>query len=1069
MIRITINLILLSLIVGISSCDSLGSWERKEIRLAIFSDADLDPKDLTTLTLSIEGLIAPYYIDTLNSFEDLVEANLRTYSALIIHQVPLETFPPQAESGIKRYLEGGGGLICLQGERSNPYAWPWLSPRKVIQSDSLTPMEVKDTPIGASYSLYPFKGGRIALSLDDPDPLGSSERKASLQEALRYTIGNNRYYPRKITSLPGPDASRFTKVILDDQDVNEPMELSVLPDGKVLFIERRGKMKLYDPAAQATRVLHSFDVCTEGNYEDGLLGLELDPNFEKNRFFYLYYSPPCQTSDQYLSRFVLDEKDSLWLDSEKVVLKVAVQRETCCHSGGSISFGPKGNLFLSTGDNTSSKESDGFSPLDERPGRGPFDAQKSSGNTHDLRGKVLRIKVLSDGSYEIPEGNLFPPDGSQGRPEIYVMGARNPFRISIDAKTGFLYWGDVGPDGTRDGKYGPQSYDEFNQAREAGNFGWPFFVGDNKAYRFRDFAADTVGEYFDPLAPANRSPNNTGAEILPPAQPAFIWYSKRKSKNFPHLGRGSNSAMAGPIYYADAFAPQSPVKFPEYYNGKLFIYEWARSWINVVEMDEAGDIVKIEPFLPNLALEKPIDMEFGPDGAMYILEYGKNYFLNNPEAKLARIEYVPGNRLPTPVIDADRTQGAAPLTVKLNARESYDLDPKDSLQFEWEIPGLTEVVTGKEISHTFQEKGIYEVMLRAIDNKGAREQSELAIHVGNTPPAIQISWDGNRSFYLSDDPIPYQVMVSDPEDEAQGGTQEAKVQWAYFESPEILMELAVDPTLPVPNGLLFAKGKRLIEKSDCLTCHARDTLSVGPSHQAVAAKYSMNPQDIAYLTERVSLGGNGVWGEKMMPGHPQHTQVEIEEMVKYILSLKDSQKTQLGSSGAVQAQGAEFLGDQSQGVYVLSATYRDKGSGELPPIPSREFLVLKNPKVEAEAFTQREGWGERAYGEDRGTVGISPRKKGAYLMLKGIDFRDIKLLTFRLQANRRVNLSFRLDSPEGPEIGRIALKPGKQDAWEDRITKLKPTNGIHSFYLVVEGIDAGEGAPIVLDWVKFGK
>ena len=72
--------------------------------------------------------------------------------------------------------------------------------------------------------------------------------------------------------------------------------------------------------------------------------------------------------------------------------------------------------------------------------------RKSSGNANDLRGKILRIHVEADGSYTIPDGNLFPKDGSQGKPEIYVMGARNPYRIWVD-KRGFLYWGDVGPDG----------------------------------------------------------------------------------------------------------------------------------------------------------------------------------------------------------------------------------------------------------------------------------------------------------------------------------------------------------------------------------------------------------------------------------------------------------------------------------------------------------------------------------------------------------------------------------------------------------------------------------------------
>ena len=107
------------------------------------------------------------------------------------------------------------------------------------------------------------------------------------------------------------------------------------------------------------------------------------------------------------------------MTSEQVIIEIPTQREECCHAAGSLEFGPNGNLFISTGDNTSPRESDGFSPSDEREGRGPFDAQKYSSNTNDLRGKILRIKPTADG-YEIPKGNLFAADGSEGRPEIYV-------------------------------------------------------------------------------------------------------------------------------------------------------------------------------------------------------------------------------------------------------------------------------------------------------------------------------------------------------------------------------------------------------------------------------------------------------------------------------------------------------------------------------------------------------------------------------------------------------------------------------------------------------------------------
>ena len=66
------------------------------------------------------------------------------------------------------------------------------------------------------------------------------------------------------------------------------------------------------------------------------------------------------------------------------------------HSAGYIRFGKDGLFYISVGDNTNPFASDGFAPIDEREGRMPWDAQKSSGNTNDLRGKILRIKINPD-------------------------------------------------------------------------------------------------------------------------------------------------------------------------------------------------------------------------------------------------------------------------------------------------------------------------------------------------------------------------------------------------------------------------------------------------------------------------------------------------------------------------------------------------------------------------------------------------------------------------------------------------------------------------------------------------
>src|SRR5439155_4525824 len=429
------------------------------------------------------------------------------------------------------------------------------------------------------------------------------------------------------------------------------VELAVLPDERVLFVERHGAVNLYTPASKRYTKIATIPVSTKyadsSDAEDGLLGLAADPNFATNGWIYMYYSPAGPIAKNVLARYTL-RGDSLDVSSAKIILEVATQRDKCCHTGGSIAFDARGNLFLSTGDNSNPFAS-GYAPIDERPGRSPWDAQKSSGNTNDLRGKIIRIHPEPDGSYTIPDGNLFPKGTPKTRPEIYTMGHRNPYRIAIDRHTGWVYWGDVGPDASVDSvDRGPMGYDEIGQARRAGNFGWPHFVADNKAYfrtTFIDSLTVQAGAPFDPAHPVNTSPNNTGLTDLPPAQKAFIWYPYGPSAEFPIVGTGGRTAMAGPVYHRDDFANAARA-FPAYYDGKPLIYEWMRGWIMAVTMDANGNVASLERFMPSTKFSNPIDMEFAPSGDLYLLEYGTTWFAGNDDARLVRIEYNAGNRAP---------------------------------------------------------------------------------------------------------------------------------------------------------------------------------------------------------------------------------------------------------------------------------------------------------------------------------------------------------------------------------------------------------------------------------------
>jgi cytochrome c len=438
-----------------------------------------------------------------------------------------------------------------------------------------------------------------------------------------------------------PLDNNIRKVVLETKCA-DPMELAVTPDGRVIFVEREGAVRIWKPDTKTTLETAKFAVnyhpngSAKATWEDGLVGITLDPDFAKNHWLYLFYSP-TNAAENRVSRFVL-EGDQLNMESEKVLLRIPMDRDICCHTAGSLAFDADGNLYASTGNNTNPFDSNGFSPTDFRPGRSGCDAARSAGNTADLRGKILRIHTTQDGSYTIPKGNLFPPGTIGTRPEIFVMGCRNPFRISIDKKTSTLFWGDVGPDAqTVDTNRGPAGYDEFNHTRVAGNFGWPFFLGENKAYHSYDFETKTNGPAFDPQKPENLSPNNTGLKKLPPAQPAWIWYPYAPSTRFPELGSGGRCACAGPVYHFDKKSG-SPHKLPEEFDNTLFLYDWARNWIVAVKLDDHGKMVSIRRFAEHLKLKRPIEMELGPDGCLYVIEFGTAWE-RNKDSQIIRIEY----------------------------------------------------------------------------------------------------------------------------------------------------------------------------------------------------------------------------------------------------------------------------------------------------------------------------------------------------------------------------------------------------------------------------------------------
>ncbi|WP_069885099.1 PQQ-dependent sugar dehydrogenase, partial [Streptomyces luteocolor] len=571
-----------------------------------------------------------------------------------------------------------------------------------------------------------------------------------------------------------PAAEDFQQVTLAKgaAETGEPMTLSVLPDRSVLHTSRDGTLRLTD-AAGNTRIAGKIPVYSHD--EEGLQGVGLDPKFSENRAIYLYYAPPLDTpagdapengtAEDFkkfdgvnrLSRFVLKADGTLDTASEKKVLDVPASRGTCCHVGGDIDFDKDGNLYLSTGDDSNPFASDGFTPIDERANRNPaFDARRSAGNTNDLRGKILRIKVADDGSYTVPDGNLFAKGTEKTRPEIYAMGFRNPFRMSVDKPTGIVYVGDYGPDaGAADPKRGPAGQVEFARVTKAGNFGWPFCTGKNDAYVDYDFATGTSGAAFDCAAPKNDSPHNTGLTDLPPAQEAWIPYD---GGSVPEFGSGSESPMGGPVYRYDA-ANTSPVKFPEAYDGNFFAGEFGRRWIKRIEQGTDGTVSKINPF-PWTGTQV-MDMEFGPDGALYVLDYGTAWFGGDENSGLYRIENATEGHSPVAEATASKTSGQAPLRTSFTAKAT-DADG-GTLTYAWDF-GDGGKSTQQNPTYTYKKNGVYTATVTVKDSTGRTGSASAHLTVGNTAPKVTLELPGDGQLFTFGDKVPFKVKVSDLED-----------------------------------------------------------------------------------------------------------------------------------------------------------------------------------------------------------------------------------------------------------------------------------------------------------------
>ncbi|MEV1286098.1 ThuA domain-containing protein [Micromonospora sp. NPDC049679] len=606
------------------------------------------------------------------------------------------------------------------------------------------------------------------------------------------TIGSN-YKIERLTAQNQPGQ-------LDQ--VGEPHGLTVAPDGKVFYIGKAacasgpvrdwndpkvglgcGTIHQWDPKTKQVKLLTTLDVM--GNRgsgdelvknEEGLVGITLDPKFEQNGSIFIYWMPhesidrDKRTGERTVSRLTYDfGKQSIDKSSRKDLLHWTTQIHSCCHAGGGMTFDKQGNLYIGSGDSNSSGGSNGYSGnnwTQDYQGLSFQDARRTSGNTNDLNGKILRIHPEADGTYTIPQGNLFTgkeEGGGKTRPEIYVMGVRNIARIAYDKVNDWLTAAWVGPDaGAPSPELGPAKYETATIITSAGNQGWPYCMGNKQPYRDRSNTdANVLTGWYDCDNLKNTSPRNTGLVDIPPARNNMIWYSPQgggvvypkradgiptylqsdATYTQPYLKGGGQAIMDGPTYHRSEVNTDSGVAWPAYWDNKWFIGDQSNPnnrvamTVNPQNVKEQGPPAFGEDLRQiirggngDTALQSWMDAKFGPDGALYMLDYAGGFFSLHPNQKMIRIAYQGGPATPNPSAASARAlEPSKPKTIMFSNTRA------GGVSWEWNF-GDGSKSRAANPTHTYAEFGTYQATVKATYANGEQATGKIDVNVGCSAP-----------------------------------------------------------------------------------------------------------------------------------------------------------------------------------------------------------------------------------------------------------------------------------------------------------------------------------------------
>lgn len=341
----------------------------------------------------------------------------------------------------------------------------------VVENNDGTVYQVTATDADGDTLTYTISGGpdvgRFRISntgavsfINAPDFEGPSDVGADNVYNLQVAVSDGqetRALNIAITvTNTGPDAFRVARVATG---FASPVFLAPLPDGsgRVFVVERAGRIAVLNPTTGTNTTFLNLTGQTTTDGERGLLGMATAPDYATSGVFYVFITNLA--GDIEIRRYSAfpGQLDLANPGTGDVILTIPHPGQSN-HYGGWLGFGPDGFLYIATGD-----------------GGGVNDPANNAQNKDVLLGKILRINPATDSfpaddnrDYAIPASNPFATSG--GRPEVWALGLRNPYRASFDSVTGNLWIGDVGE----------TKVEEINLALPTSggiNYAWRFFEG----------------------------------------------------------------------------------------------------------------------------------------------------------------------------------------------------------------------------------------------------------------------------------------------------------------------------------------------------------------------------------------------------------------------------------------------------------------------------------------------------------------------------------------------------------------------------------------------------------------